>query len=247
MTTVKKTYLRRELAQKDLVIEQMLASPDVRVEEDGTVWIVRSQRPSNKGIKWVVDGVEYRECTIRNGNRRLVYYKGYMLTVPRIVYRKFFGPISPDMEIVHLDGDSTNNSRSNLGVIAESGGAGRALRMFTEPQVLAIRKERAEGGTLKDLAHKYGTSSIVISKIVRGETYKEIGGARTETRKRSIPKGPDSYRSKLTREQYTEILRKRASGVSLAELAGQYSLTKSGISRLCTREKAQIEEFMGSK
>ena len=238
MATTKKKYLQRELTQKDQVINQMVGDPEVKIHEDGTVWILRTQRPSSGDPR--TDGEGFRECTICNGTRRVVYYKGYMLSVPRIIYRAFVGPLSTDFEVVHLDGDSRNNRVQNLGTATESGGAGRSLRRFTEEKVVVIRNRRATGEQLKALAQEYGTSSIVISKITRGETYREIGGPRTQNVRNAVPRGADSYRSKLTPQEYMEILKARAQGTSLALLSERYPLTKSGISRLCTREKDQI-------
>lgn len=46
-------------------------------------------------------------------------------------------------------------------------------------KVLRIRRERACGATLSDLALKYGYAISSVSRICCGQTYREIGGPRT--------------------------------------------------------------------
>lgn len=238
----KKEMLRNELIQKDLVIKQMLKDPKVRVDREGKVWILRNKRPSSRGAE--IDSEGLRNCIITTREKRqLVYYLGYMLSVPRIVYAAFVGELDPDLEVVHKDKDFTNNHPENLYVSGESGGAGMALRKFSPEQIVLIRERRSEGESLSRIAKDHETSSVVISKIVRGDTYKEIGGPRSESIRPAVPKGPDSYRASLSREQYAQLLSDRARGASLRELSEKYPLTKSGVSRLCKRESVRIKEL----
>lgn len=233
-----KEALRGSLIKKDKVIlEVLLKDPDVKVDADGIVWIRRTKRPPSGGA--VMDSEGFRNSIITTKNKRqLVYYKGYMLSVPRIVYAASMGELDPDKEIVHRDGVSTNNIISNLYQGSDSEGAGRSLRKFNEDQIIVIRNRRNLGDRLINIAKDFGTSTLIISKIVTGETYKEFGGPlSSKSRKESY--GPDSHRSKLTREQYDSILEERKNGVSLGKIAAKYPITSSGISRLCKREVAR--------
>lgn len=239
--TRKKEMLRQELIQKDLVIKQMLEDPNVRIGMDGIVWILRTKRPSSRGAEVDEDG--FRNCIITTRSKRqLVYYLGYMLSVPRIIYTAFLGSIGPEHEVVHKDKDFTNNNPENLALSTESGGAGMALRKFDSDQIITIRERRARGDSLSSIACDFNTSSVVISKIVRGDTYKEVGGPISMSIRPVVPRGPDSYRANLSREQYSQILADRASGMSLRELSERYPLSKSGVSRLCKRERSRILE-----
>ena len=155
----KKQCLLDELTQKDAVIEQMIKDPEVKVKADGTIWIKRTRRPPKKGAEVDKDG--FRNCVLRNGKRCVVYYKGYMLSVPRIVYRRFHGELDVNHEVIHIDQDSSNNSPHNLRLAAESGGAGKSLRRFSDSEVLGIRERRSAGEPLISIAESMGASSIV--------------------------------------------------------------------------------------
>jgi len=239
MGTMKKC-LKDELAQKDAVIDQMLRDPDVKIKEDGTVWIKRTRRPPAGGAE--VDKQGFRNCVLRNGKRHVVYYKGYMLSVSRIVYRKFLGELDVDHEVIHIDKDSLNNSPHNLKLAMESGGAGQSLRRFSDIEVMGIRERKARGESLSSIAASVGASSIVVSKIVRGDTYKDVGGPLSKGG-RVVPKGSDNSRSKLTHKQRDSLLKERSRGASLRVLAEKFGLSKSGVSRICTKEEARIKHF----
>jgi len=140
-----KKALRDSLINKDKVIlEVLLKDPDVRVGTDGIVWIRRTKRPPSGGAIMNSEGFRNSVITTKN-KRQLLYYKGYMLSVPRIVYAACMGELDSDKEIVHRDGVSTNNSISNLYQGSDSEGAGRSLRKFNEEQVIEIRNRRNRG------------------------------------------------------------------------------------------------------
>lgn len=239
MNGMKKDYIRKERSNKDQVIADIIQDPNVRIEPDGSVWVKRKRHAKDRPV----DENGFVEGRIKNGSRCVLYYKGYMVSIPRIIYQKFIGPLDPDMEIVHLDGDSENNAVDNLEQRPDSFGAGRALRRFTESQVLAIRESRSRGTRLTDLAKQYDTSEIVISKICCGHTYQEIGGPRTTSEDLGVPKGPKSGRGKLNPKDYDELLRRRAQGETLAMLSDRFKLTRSGVSRICKREARQIRKI----
>lgn len=59
-----------------------------------------------------------------------------------------------------------------------------SLRALTPEQVVRLREEKASGATIRQLERRYGLSKNALSRICRGDTYKEVGGPRTVGRKR---------------------------------------------------------------
>ena len=60
---------------------------------------------------------------------------------------------------------------SNLGRIKSLRGAGATQRTLTEAQIREVHKFNAEGISARKMAPKFGISSTVISKILRGSAY----------------------------------------------------------------------------
>lgn len=57
-----------------------------------------------------------------------------------------------------------------------------ALAALTPDQVVQLRTERAARATLRALAKKYGICCSAVCKIVRGESYRHVGGPLTTGR-----------------------------------------------------------------
>ena len=96
----------RYYACNDTLVERLLQDPRYEVREDGTIWRNGKQTGLAKTDK---KGKTYRHLK----------YQGSNLLVHRIVYRKFHGPLDSYLVINHIDGDSLNNTASNLEMITQ--------------------------------------------------------------------------------------------------------------------------------
>jgi len=226
------------LCEKDKVIlEQLLNDPDVKVDMGGNVWIKRTKRPPSGGA--IVDEEGFRNVAITTkAKRKLVYYKGYMFSLSRIVFAAFNGTLDSSKEIIHRDKNPLNNSPDNLYEGDSSEGASLSLRKFKdEKTVIKIREEVSTGRSVASMAEELNSSYATIDNIVKGKTYKDFGGPiLSDTANRTRRLGPNSSRSNLTPEQYEEIISERGKGISLSKLAERFPITSSGISRLYKRE-----------
>jgi plasmid maintenance system antidote protein VapI len=149
------------------------------------------------------------------------------------------------MECRHLDGDPMNNRVENLtwGTRAENmhdrtrhgtdnGGERNQWAKLTNDQVVEIRERYIAGGIKQaTLAAMYGVGVPAISTIVTGKAYVDAGGpiSRTQT-------AEDLGRrvAKLTDTQVREIRDKaKQPGVRGKDLAVEYGVSRSTISRIC--------------
>lgn len=124
--------------------------------------------------------------------RLLHYDKDVTRTVHRLVMDHFQPNDNSKMTVNHIDGDKTNNKLSNLEWIdrgeqmvhayklglkkAKRGCSNRHAKLTAE-DVRYIRRvykrQSTEFGTVA-LAKKFGVTNVVIGKVVRGETYKDV-------------------------------------------------------------------------
>lgn len=108
----------------------------------------------------------------------------------RLVMEAFVGPCPEGMQVRHLDGDYTNNDISNLayGTPRENAedkqrhgttvrGERHPLSKLTEESVALIRALYAAGDvTQRDLAEKFGVAPSLVSRVIKGQSWKEERG-----------------------------------------------------------------------
>lgn len=125
---------------------------------------------------------------------------GQRMLAHRLAYVLTNGPILPDKPFVchHCDnppccngahlfaGTNADNMRDKCEkgrhkwIMPPSGGESNGRAQLTEDVVLALREEAARReSTYRELACKYGAPPETISKVVRGETWPDVGGPRT--------------------------------------------------------------------
>ncbi|WP_277545005.1 NUMOD4 motif-containing HNH endonuclease [Cupriavidus gilardii] len=115
-----------------------------------------------------------------------------------LVDEAFNGPCPAALERNHRDGDKGNNRLGNLervshvenvrhafreGLCGSREGEANAFAKLTEVQVRSIRSEaeasrypsgRIRRGVLRDMAARYGVSSVTIGKVIRGAAWSHI-------------------------------------------------------------------------
>lgn len=131
--------------------------------------------------------IGYYKVKLYNGDRT---FKS--APVHRLVAEVFIGNPNNYLEINHIDGNPKNNHVSNLefctkeqnvkhaydtGLKRKENYVGEAcvFSKLTEEQVLAIRKEYAEGNVFQiTLGRKYNTTTTNINMIVNRNTWKHV-------------------------------------------------------------------------
>jgi hypothetical protein len=108
-------------------------------------------------------------------------------------------------------------------------GRGRGGSRLSKTDVLRIRKLYADGVILiRDLAKEHEVDRATICRVLRGETWKDVGG----------PITPPRYEQKLTRQQVNEIRRRYAEeNITQKELANEYGIHHSHVSYLCAGKR----------
>jgi hypothetical protein len=161
--------------------------PGYRVSRDGEVqsrWL-RAGRHSRLTDAWLplkpirrVWG--HLKVNLSRGGRK------YQRLVHRLVLAAFVGPCPEGLVCCHGDGDPANNRVENLRWDTPQANADDTLRhgrravgsrcnsKLTEEDVLAIRRLRAEGLPLGDLAGRFGVRKQNIQAIVYGRSWRHL-------------------------------------------------------------------------
>lgn len=162
--------------------------PGYSVTKDGRVFSHRTRRgiPGQRGGSVLVIDPEYHKEKAQSPNQ-----KGYMrvnlviegknrpVGVHELVLDAFHGPRPEGMVGRHLDGDQTNNTPDNLawGTHFDNaqdrqahgrysfGGAHHNAKLSDE-QVAQIKRLRADGMKVKDLAARYGVGISTVEDII---------------------------------------------------------------------------------
>jgi hypothetical protein len=179
-----RTLIRADIAERESAIYGTVTSGELSIDDSGRIWKLNASGP----VRAENHGRGYLQIR-RRVNGRLLWAMAH-----RIVYRHFNGPIPDGLTINHKDGVKTNNAPSNLETatpkeqiwhaIRELGshkrvrggqnGEAHLMAKLREPDVLAIRRARAEKQPIKELAARYGVSQQTISKTARGDRWAHI-------------------------------------------------------------------------
>jgi hypothetical protein len=161
--------------------------PEYRVSRDGEVqscWSV-GRRPSFQTDTWrrLKPTPQHRGhmavCLVRGGEKKTCH-------VHRLVLEAFVGPCPVGMECCHNDGDPANNRLENLRWDTRLENARDRLRHGTqqvgssanfklrEGDVMEIRRLKAAGITMDELASRFGVSRANIEAIVYRRSWRHI-------------------------------------------------------------------------
>lgn len=144
--------------------DQILADPDYDIRIDGTVW---ARRPLS-GVPTHGKVYPFRrfDRKIKNGYWVISYF-GKFIKVHKLVYRKFIGPLDPNLTINHKDGIKDNNAPDNLEQISHFANCQHALNngLFCVGSNMPGSKLNEDQARLIKLLHiRNGMSSYAIWK-----------------------------------------------------------------------------------
>ena len=172
-----------------------------RVGDDGSVWSKMAHKGNGTGFgssscfrkTW-----RKLRLTKRSGSFSITFHnKGYVATylVHRLVLMAFTGPCPKGMECCHNNGDYSDNRLGNLrwdthinnekdkrrhgtnvGNRGNVRGESNAGAKLSDDKVIKIRSLFALGETQVNLSKMFGVWQGVISLIVRGRSWKHVGG-----------------------------------------------------------------------
>lgn len=129
----------------------------------------------------------YLSFSLAVGGRTATIY------VHKLAALQLFGESSlqPDVVVRHVDGNSQNNSHSNLAMGTQSDNmfdrgpeerkshalkAARTRRVLSGEQVAAIVELRRSGARGLDVARQFGVTESTVSEIMSGKLYSEVSG-----------------------------------------------------------------------
>jgi DNA-binding MarR family transcriptional regulator len=167
-----------------------------------------------------------------------------------VVCEAFHGPRpSAKHQVRHLDGNHLNNEAHNLkwGTAKENGedrvrhgdsvrGERSGTAKLTWVKVREIRSLYVSGGvSTQALADRFHITRSAVQSVVRGRSW--IDPSYTPPDGKSTWRGEQSMKAKLTAQQVREIRSRYAAGGTVyRELAAEYGVEVSAISRIVRRD-----------
>jgi len=180
------------------------------------------------------------------GYNHVVFKSG----VHRVVAAAFLGP-RPDGHVInHKNGDKADNRAENLEYLTPSDNAIHAYRTglqqrgekhgrakLTDENVAEIRERYTGGwGQQAQLAREYGVSQGLISQIVRGEIWTHLETGAVQRSHRKFRRGERHHNATVSNKTVRAIRdRYAAGGVTHQELAGEYGISRTTVSRIVRR------------
>lgn len=166
-------------ATKDDLIELLLSDQHYHICEDGSVWTCKLKYGTKIGPWRRIDSFNDRKY-------KVIYYKRAQLSVHRIIYRKFNGPLHPLLEVNHIDTKRDNNIPNNLELLTHSKnmhqialqgnlkGENNPRSVLTEPNVVYIKQLINQNKTLTDISKQFNISIAMVSYIKSGKYWSHI-------------------------------------------------------------------------
>lgn len=164
------------IASNDDLITEFINSDNYIIQRDGT--ILTKITTNGKGIMDT-----WRELYIyhRDGYK-FVGYKSKRLSVHRIMYAKFNGPLEKDLMINHIDGNHSNNVPENLELVTQKVNNIHRFQTLGHKAVYGntklsfeiadeIREKKRQGKTHKELCEEYKISKGHVSEIVNNKIW----------------------------------------------------------------------------
>lgn len=138
-----------------------------RVDKSGDCWIYNRSFPYKSTPLFTLDGKAWH--------------------VNRLSYHLFFGPIPPGHSVWHTCKEVACVNPDHLQLLSSAikDGQFNPRAKLTSAQVVAIRKEYAKGErSVADIAKDYPVERSALGYIIRGESWKNVGGPIRKAEKR---------------------------------------------------------------
>jgi hypothetical protein len=156
-------------AVNDVYIEQLMNDPNIKISDDGCITTCISMQGH------ITDVWRKKEIGL---NRK----KYHHVSLHRVMYRFYYGSLSPDMVINHKDGDPGNNTKDNLELVPQSSNNLHAFRdlkrksvaghvKYTQSDIEEVRRMRSEGAKYSEITKRFGMTKGGISDIINGKTW----------------------------------------------------------------------------
>lgn len=113
------------------------------------------------------------------------------------------------------------------------GHPGSSQRLFTDQQVVEMRKMYADGATVSQVAKQFGATNRKASTVIGGRKYKNLPGACTHRLRSS--RGSDHPLARLDEETVIEIRELIAQGHSFNDVKLRFVLTVNQLSKIIHR------------
>lgn len=169
------------------------------VTEDGKVFshiVMSIVRPgaygAKHGVKYSIDLSSRRELKQRTTKKgyKVVHIttspkKGSLIEVQRLVADAFLGPVKDGLQVIHINGDQSDNRAVNIAYGEPSKNQASTEKSenylqqkptcnskLTNGQALEVRRLRKNGEPVHWLAIKFNVSASVIESIIYNRKYK---------------------------------------------------------------------------
>ena len=189
---------------------------------------------------------EWQRATVNNGYGQL-HYQGRTTTAHRVAYQLWVGEIPKGGVIMHQcdNPPCCNPAHLKLGTQRDNMQHAANMRRIKMPNlrgedhgnallydkdVIQYRKEYQAGRSLKSIIEETGMAEASIKRMLWGKTYSHL---------EKFPR-KDSMMNcrKVTLEQKDEIIRRRRAGERTTDLAIEFGLTQTGVSKIMKRARA---------
>lgn len=221
-------------ATNDELIEKLVKDPHYDIRPDGAIWtqVCDTGKVSVTG-EWREAGFARVKGSHDGYPYRYIGYEGRHLAAHRIVYRKFHGPLAPDLVVNHKDKDTLNNRPENLELVTQAANNLHAYQngkapvwgniVLTWERIHDIREDWNAGLTNRQIRLAYGVKSKGwISEIVMNQIWYDPNYT-----PRSSPEPKASF------ELAEEIRLRYRNGVKQKDLAAFFGLGLTTIKNIC--------------
>lgn len=175
------------------VIHRFVLSGEFQIDAGGQVW--RLGASDGHSVEPVTRRRAENKCGGYLHVRRMVNGKRVSCQAHRLVWRHFNSRPIGDLTINHINGNKRDNRPENLELATYSEQAKHAHRVLNvgggfrsgslhpraklnESQVIEIRRRRADGQSLNEIAAQFGVGFSAISSVVRRRNWTHVEDGR---------------------------------------------------------------------
>ena len=159
-------------------------------------------------------------------------HRVYMLT-----FCYFIG--CEQFEVNRIDGNKMNCIPSNLEWMTHQENMNHAFDYIIDTKlspnkIIELIQMYNRGETMKSIAEKFGITTSYVSDIVRGKSNRE-DSIRLKEIKRFVPVTREKFTPKLSDNELAEIAVRYSNGEEYFELANEYGIDRSGLTKMIKR------------